>query len=88
VVHGTWSKAHPTPAGSSSTYYDSYEVLTDNNGEFKIPGQGFLVLSQVEEMDVTILKAGYEEFEDLWVGLKDWGPDGKVTWQGNKVTIK
>ena len=34
VAHGTWMKVYPNPAGSSSEYYDSYEVLTNKEGEF------------------------------------------------------
>jgi hypothetical protein len=90
VVHGTWYKLHATPGGAVGEYYDSYEVLTDKNGEFSIPGKGFLVLSRIDEMHLTIFKAGYKQWtNNSWRGLKKgrW-PNGELTWQGDKGTFK
>jgi hypothetical protein len=84
VVHGTWSKRHLTVAGPKGEYYDSYEVLTDKNGEFKIPGQGLLVLSNMEEMQVNVFKAGYEQYSNWWSVTE--GVKG-VTRQGNKLVF-
>jgi hypothetical protein len=85
VVHGTWHKRY---LGGGTEYYDSYEVLTDKNGEFKIPGQGFLIFSDVEGMMLTIFKAGYEEVSPAyWKGLQGGSYD-VVTWQGNKGIFK
>ncbi len=85
VVHGTWHKIH---LGGGSDYYDSYETLTDKNGEFKIPGQGLLfdtfILGHVDWVMLTIFKAGYEEVEpSWWKGLRG-GSYKVVTWQGDK----
>ena len=89
VVHGTWYKAHPGPGGASHTYYDSYEMLTGKNGEFSIPGQGLLVLSMIEEMDVTIFKAGYEQITpNVWRGLKSYRLRDKIVWDGNRATFR
>lgn len=89
VVHGTWYKVEPTPAGRSSTYYNSTEMLTDRNGEFKIPGQGLLVFSKIDGMHLTIFKAGYEGLApSIWRGLKKWKINDKITWDGDKGTIK
>ena len=90
VVSGTWYKQAATPAGSVSTYYDSYEMLTDKNGEFHIPGKGLLVLTEIRDMNFSIFKAGYEQFPENspWSGLKEWGPDDRITWQGEKGTFK
>ena len=89
VVHGTWYKAHPGPGGASHTYYDSFEMLTGKNGEFSIPGQGLLVLSMIEEMDVTIFKAGYEQITpNVWRGLKSYRLRDKIVWDGNRATFR
>ncbi len=89
VVFGEWSKAHPGAGGASHTYYDSREVLTDGNGEFSIPGLGLLVLTMIEEMDVIIFKAGYEQITpNPWSGLKNVWPKDKVIWQGDKATFR
>ncbi len=90
VVHGTWSRVHATVAGASTEYYDSYEMLTDKNGEFKIPGKGLLLFSNIEEITLSIFKAGYEQFpkHSPWSGLKKYGPFNKVLWNGNKGTFR
>lgn len=84
VAHGTWSKVYPNPAGSSSEYYDSHETLTDKNGDFKIPGQGLLIFSAIDYMQLTIFKAGYEQLRPSdWIGLVQFGPFNKVSWDEN-----
>lgn len=86
VAHGTWSRIHFVPTGSSSEYYDSYEMLTDKNGEFKIPGQGLLVLSNIDDMSLTIFKAGYKQWRpNNWSGLRDWKSDDSLTWDESGV---
>jgi hypothetical protein len=87
VVSGVWNKAHPGAGGASHTYYDSREVLTDKNGEFKIQGLGMLLLSNIEEMDITIFKAGYNQIPPTpWSGLTDY--ENEISWQGKKPTIR
>jgi len=89
VVSATWYKEEATPAGSASTYYDSYEMLTDKNGEFSIPGKGLLFLTEIRDMDISIFKAGYEQLEpNPWKGLRSWGIDDSITWQGEKGNFK
>lgn len=63
VVLGIWHIAHPSPGGSFSEYYDARETLTNKNGEFSISGQGLRVLSNMEPMSVTVIKAGYTPVE-------------------------
>lgn len=87
VVHGSWYKVQ---LGGAHEYYDSYEVLTDKNGEFKIPGKGLLVLSEIEDMTLIIFKAGYKQWTpNLWSGLKEgkWRNE-EVVWSGNKGAFK
>ena len=87
VVHGTWYKVQ---LGGAHEYYDSYEVLTDKNGKFKIPGKGLLVLSEIEGMTLIIFKEGYKQWTpNLWSGLREgkWA-DEEVVWNGNRGTFK
>ena len=88
VVLGKWSREHITPGGAVSEYYDARETITDNNGEFSIPGQGLLIASNVTPMSVLIFKAGCEYLETTWLGLK---VDGilrqRVKWEGDKAVI-
>jgi hypothetical protein len=87
VVFGVWYKAHPGAGGASHTYYDSREVLTDKYGEFSIQGLGMLLLSNIEEIDITIFKAGYKQIPPTtWSGLSDY--ENEVSWQGKKPTIR
>jgi hypothetical protein len=91
VAHGTWNKAYANPAGRSTEYYDSYEVLTDKDGNFKIPGKGFLIFSNIEDMTLTIFKAGYGQFprNSKWSGLIQFGPFDKISWdEYGKGTFK
>jgi hypothetical protein len=90
VAHGTWSRIHPTPAGRSTEYYDSYETLTDKDGNFRIPGKGLLVFSNIDDMSLTIFKAGYEQRYPInWSGLVQFGKPEKVSWdEVGKGTFK
>jgi hypothetical protein len=90
VVLGVWNKVDATPAGGYGYYYDSEEVLTDKNGDFKIPGKGLLVLSKIDGLSLTIFKAGYEQFPEnsSWAGLKEYGPLNKVNWDFGKGTFR
>lgn len=87
VVHGNWSKVYPNPTGSNSEYYDSTEVLTDKNGNFKISGQGLLLFSFIDKMSLTIFKSGYGSFQNSWEGLKSKYLQHKVNWENDNLTI-
>ena len=89
VVLGVWYKEIPNPAGSSSTYYDARETVTDEKGDFYIPGMGPLILSTVRPMHVLIFKAGYE-----YIGMGPWEAfkvdrvfQEKIKWEGNRAIV-
>ncbi|MGA8178451.1 MAG: hypothetical protein WB792_00225 [Desulfobacterales bacterium] len=90
VVLGIWFKSYISPAGSSEKFYDAREVVTDNNGEFSVPGMGLLIFSNiVEPMDVLIFKAGYE-----YLGVWSWRPfvensipNKNIKWKDNMAII-
>ena len=89
VAHGIWYRAHLGAGGASHMYYDNYEVLTNQDGEFSIPGLGFLMLTMIEEMDVTIFKAGYEQITpNAWHGLKAYSLRNRIIGEGNKATFR
>ena len=85
VVLGVWYKEAPTVAGAVSSYYDARETITDGNGDFKIPGKGLKILSDVGAMNVLIFKSGYE-----YIGLWPWETFRnmeKILWEGEKAII-
>ena len=88
VVLGVWYKHYPNVAGSSSEFYDSVELCTDKNGEFKFPGKGILLLSFLDEVDVIIYKAGYNEFGfGPWSDFKTVTGGKLVRWNGDIPTF-
>jgi len=60
VAHGIWFDLGAPFLMGNSTYVDSREVITDSGGNFVIQGQGIKILSNLDVMEVTIFKAGYE----------------------------
>lgn len=70
VVVGNWGTAQ----WGSTTYYDTYETVTDKDGNFNIPGQGVQVFSDLTELQLFVLKAGYQAFEGyMWSEVKRLG---------------
>lgn len=89
VVLGVWYKETPTAAGAVSSYYDASETVTDKKGDFKIPGKGLKILSNVGVMNVLIFKAGYE-----YIGMWTWEAfkedellKKKIRWEGKRVIV-
>lgn len=88
VILGVWKTAQFSPAGATHNFYDARETVTDKNGDFSIPGMGLRVLSNLEPMDVTIFKAGYELLAGSWIGLKEDILLRKIIkWEGSKAII-
>jgi hypothetical protein len=85
VVHGVWYKSYPGSGGATPPIYDSREVLTGTDGRFVIQGQGALVLSNLQLMDITVIKAGYTQ-----INPSTWGVSGTpdIEWQGETAIIK
>lgn len=88
VVHGAWYTVMGTVGGASSEWHDSAETLTDKSGEFYIAGKGLLLFSNIDEMGITLFKAGYEQWTpNIWSGLKGKWSNDEVTWDGNHPTF-
>jgi hypothetical protein len=43
----------------ATEYYDYFETLSDENGEFKIPGKGVILVRDVNPPKIKIFKTGY-----------------------------
>jgi len=88
VVLGVWKRVYPGIAGSSSHFSDARETVTDENGEFSIPGMGLSIM--LGSMRVIIFKAGYDRVGyGLWDSLKISRPwsTKKIRWEGDKAII-
>ncbi|MHB8809855.1 MAG: peptidase associated/transthyretin-like domain-containing protein [Desulfobulbaceae bacterium] len=59
VALAIWTTWMMTPAGEVDDYYDAYETVTDKDGNFSIPGKGPRVATNLNPMQVNVLKAGY-----------------------------
>lgn len=70
VVTAVWSYLCPTPAGQISRFYDAFETVTDERGDFTVPGKGLRLFVDLDTARLSIFKAGYEYFEYNWKTLK------------------
>jgi hypothetical protein len=89
IVLGVWNTEQTTPGGAVHSFHDARETVTDKNGEFEIPGMGFMILENVTPMDVLIFRAGYEHIGmGSWTSLKeDLILRKKIKWEGTKAII-
>jgi hypothetical protein len=85
VVLAEWNKSLVTPAGSTHTFYDAEETVTNQKGEFRIKGKGILIMSRIDPIKISIFKAGYEYIGTMpWYALENWQ---EVKWEGEKAII-
>jgi hypothetical protein len=88
VVLGSWWVYHFDVGGGHSTYHDAREVVTDNNGDFVVKGEGLRILSSLQPMSFVIYKSGYTYFQGSWNTLKTGiYPSKVVTWEGDMPII-
>lgn len=59
VALAIWTTWTLTPAGEMDEYYDAYETVTDKEGNFYIQGKGPRVATNLNPMQVNVLKAGF-----------------------------
>lgn len=90
VALAIWTTWMMTPAGETTDYFDIYETETDINGEFHIPGKGTRVATNLNPMQITVLKAGYMESKGT---LESYSKnpktkDGKIIIRLKKLTSK
>lgn len=85
VVLAVWNKSLVTAAGSTHTYHDAEETITDEKGEFRIQGKGLLIMSSIDPINILIFKAGYEYVGMVpWYSLESWQ---EIKWEGKKAII-
>lgn len=88
VVLGVWYTAQFSPAGSTHRFYDASETVTDKNGEFRMSGKGPRVLSNLEPINITVFKTGYEYFRAPWESLQEAKSLKEIIkWEGDKVIM-
>jgi len=90
VVLGVWHTETPSVGGGVMSYYDAREAVTDENGDFSIPGQGIKVATNLLPMRPIIFKAGYAYLQFFWdkESLNDERACGaNVTWDGRIPVI-
>lgn len=66
----------------STSYYDTYETVTDKKGNFAIPGQGIQVFSDLTVPNLFIFKVGHEFVLDKWNGK-----GLPLVWEGERMVI-
>jgi hypothetical protein len=71
VITAVWYHTCPTLAGANHHFYDAYETLTDDNGNFIIPGRGIRLFINLDPAKVAIFKAGYEYYYMWWNKLDE-----------------
>lgn len=88
VIVGDWGTAQ----WGSTSYYDSYETITDKEGNFAISDQGVKLFSDLTELQLFALKAGYEEIPGyMWntVARLSIGKEGdRIIFGLKKLTIE
>jgi hypothetical protein len=89
VVYGTWRKHTPCSRNAPADYFDGQEVLTDRKGEFVIKGVGLKFMSCLDEMNITVFKAGYrQQPQTPWSDLKNPLYREDVDWEEGRVVFK
>jgi hypothetical protein len=89
VIFGNWNIHDPCNKTAPSIYDNSQETVTDKDGQFKINGVGLRIMSCVDEMEVTVFKAGYAQQKTApWSELKNPVNSEDVDWEGGKAVFK
>lgn len=71
-------------------YYDYFEILSDKNGEFRIPGKGLVIFRNINPPKIEIFKTGYSSMylKDLGIHFKrDGRYSDQVEWVDGKPII-
>lgn len=64
-----WTGVSVNVAGGTTYCVDAAEALTDEKGEFELPGRRASVLGTLGTMNISIYKVGYEKVECMWKDL-------------------
>ena len=87
VVMALWVTEHTRiTIEPEERYYDYYETLTDENGEFMIPGKGRNFFRNMPPPKIRIYKAGYA-IRDIRLAPADCPPDLNITFKDGQRFI-
>ncbi len=88
VVLGIWQTETSGPGGAVLHFYDAREKLTDEKGEFSMPGMGLVLRWNLLPMRVLLFKAGYEEMGPMeWDAFKEGPRSARIKWEGERALI-
>jgi hypothetical protein len=88
VVTAVWYYVCPSVAGPKDHFYDAYETVTDEEGNFFIPGKGIRLFINLDPVKVAIFKAGYAYFESGWYSLQTAKLlSERIEWEGKRAII-
>lgn len=91
VVMAMWStEVFRLTIEPKTEFYDYYETLSNENGDFKIPGKGLIVFRDISPPKIDIFKTGYGSMylQDLGTHFKrDSRFKNQVEWVDGKPII-
>ena len=87
VVLGVWYLDTWTIAGAVGRFYDAEETVTDEKGEFTMPGKTIRVLTNLGYVYVMIFKAGYSYRGGTKKGFKTGSLKDQFKWEGSRAII-
>ena len=88
VVTAVWYYVCPSVAGPKDHFYHAYETVTDEEGNFFIPGKGIRLFVDLDPVNVYVFKAGYSYLRSGWDSLKEGLIiRDKIQWEGKRAII-
>jgi hypothetical protein len=82
-----WTGVSVNIAGGTTYCIDAAEALTDENGEFEIPGRRASLFRNLGTMNISIYKVGYQKVECMWKEFYHGGScyDEPVAFEGDRA---
>ncbi|MBN1930658.1 MAG: hypothetical protein JW786_03510 [Desulfobacterales bacterium] len=91
VVSAVWFyEQFRLTAASKRQYYDYFETLTDQDGNFRIPGKGWCIIRNIYPPEISIFKAGYSVLHLQNAALhsnQDYRSGDEIKWVDGKAII-
>lgn len=87
VALGVWYDERGPLACSALVYCDAREAVTDEQGDFVLPGQGFRALKGRGAMRLIVFKAGYSHASGLWGSFGNSPGSEKFLRRGDALII-
>ena len=82
-----WTGVSVNIAGGTTYCIDAAEALTDENGEFEIPGRRASLFGNLGTMNISIYKVGYQKVECMWKEFYHGGScyEDPVNFEGDRA---